>query len=136
MKRITNSLFISLIFSMSAIAQTKALYDFVVPRDGSLREALAAANERKDKDTRFRIFILQGEYTIPTEGKIIGGDGNQYDDPRMFLKASNTSIIGEDREKTIIMNTVPPAVCTSPARNPPALSRPAWCTQWRCPRNP
>lgn len=110
MKRITNSLFISLIFSMSAIAQTKALYDFVVPRDGSLREALAAANERKDKDTRFRIFILQGEYTIPTEGKIIGGDGNQYDDPRMFLKASNTSIIGEDREKTIIMNTVPPAV--------------------------
>ena len=92
---------------ISASAQTKAMYDFVVPKDGTLREAIAAANNRKDKDERFRIFVLQGEYEIATEGKTIGGDGREYNDPRMFLKAPNTSIIGEDMEKTIVTNIVP-----------------------------
>jgi pectin methylesterase-like acyl-CoA thioesterase len=92
---------------LSATAQTKAMYNFVVPKDGTFREAIAAANNRKDKDARFRIFVLQGEYEIPTEGKTVGGDGRQYDDPRMFLKAPNTSIIGEDRDNTIITNKVP-----------------------------
>lgn len=92
---------------MSAMAQTKAMYDFIVPRDGTLREAIAAANDRKDKDERFRIFILQGEYEIPTEGKTTGGDGRLHDDPRLFLKAPNTSIIGEDRDNTVFTNIVP-----------------------------
>ena len=107
MKRIAISLFLSLTMGISASAQTKAMYDFVVPKDGTLRDAIAAANNRKDKEERFRIFVLQGEYEIATEGKTTGGDGRQYDDPRMFLKAPNTSIIGEDMEKTIVTNIVP-----------------------------
>lgn len=103
------SIILALSLSMPALAQDKALYDFVVPRDGSFREALSAASNRKDKDTRFRIFVMQGEYVIPTEGTTTGGDGNQYGDPRSYLKAPNTSIIGEDRDNTVIMNTVPPA---------------------------
>ena len=107
MNRIAISLFFSLTMGLSTTAQTKAMYDFIVPKDGTLREAIAAANNRKDKDERFRIFILQGEYEIATEGKTTGGDGREYNDPRLFLKAPNTSIIGEDRDKTIFTNIVP-----------------------------
>ena len=73
MNRIATSLFLCLTMGLSATAQTKAMYDFVVPKDGTFREAIAAANNRKDKDARFRIFVLQGEYEIPTEGKTVGG---------------------------------------------------------------
>lgn len=82
-------------------------YDFVVPRDGSFREALDAANNRADTTQRFRIFVMQGEYVIPTHGVTIGGDGKEYGDPRCYLKAPNTSIIGEDRDCTVLINTVP-----------------------------
>lgn len=87
-----------------ATAQT---YDFVVPRDGSFREALDAANSRTDTTQRYRIFVMQGEYVIPTRGTTTGGDGKEYGDPRCYLKAPNTSIIGENREKTVLVNTVP-----------------------------
>lgn len=105
-------LFISLVFAVTAIcgsAQERKLYDFVVPRDGSFRQALAAANNRKDTTQRFRIFVMQGDYIIPTEGTTIGGDQKEYGDARSYLKAPNTSIIGECREKTILTNSTPEA---------------------------
>ena len=91
--------------NLSAVkAQT---YDFVVPRDGSFREALDAANNRADTTQRYRIFVMQGEYVIPTRGITTGGDGQEYGDPRCYLTAPNTSIIGEDRDRTVLINTVP-----------------------------
>lgn len=97
-------------FILSALSFTQAnaqSYDFIVPRDGSFREAIDAANNRTDTTQRYRIFVMQGEYVIPTHGTTTGGDGKEYGDPRCYLKAPNTSIIGEDREKTILVNTVP-----------------------------
>ena len=92
---------------LTVAAQEKRLYDFVVPRDGSFRQALDAANSRRDTTCRYRIFVMQGEYVIPTEGTTTGGDGKEYGDPRTYLKAPNTSIIGEDRDMTVLTNTVP-----------------------------
>lgn len=106
MKQLTLTISLSLV-CLFAVAQTKKLYDFVVPRDGSFRQALDAANNRKDTTERYRIFVMQGRYVIPTAGTTIGGDGKEYGDPRCYLKAPNTSIIGEDRENTILINTVP-----------------------------
>lgn len=104
MKRIiTLFSLLSLVITVAS-AQT---YDFVVPRDGSFREALDAANGRKDTAQRYRIFVMQGEYVIPTRGTTTGGDGKEYGDPRCYLSAPNTSIIGESRETTVLVNTVP-----------------------------
>lgn len=109
MKQILTTAFIFCASVMTMNAQTKKLYDFVVPRDGSFRQALDKANNRKDTTERYRIFVMQGNYVIPTEGVTTGGDGKEYGDPRSYLKAPNTSIIGEDRDKTILTNTTPPA---------------------------
>lgn len=95
--------------SLTAGAQTKKLYDFIVPHNGTFRQALDAANNRKDTTERYRIFVMQGEHLIPTEGTTTGGDGKIYDDPRSYLKAPNTSVIGEDRDLTVLTNLVPPA---------------------------
>lgn len=104
MKRIiTLFSLLSLVITVAS-AQT---YDFVVPRDGSFREALDAANGRKDTAQRYRIFVMQGEYVIPTRGTTTGGDGKEYGDPRCYLSAPNTSIIGESRQTTVLVNTVP-----------------------------
>lgn len=104
MKRILSLFALLSISSVMATAQT---YDFVVPRDGSFRDALDAANGRRDTAQRYRIFVMQGEYIIPTRGTTTGGDGKEYGDPRCYLTAPNTSIIGECREKTVLVNTVP-----------------------------
>ncbi len=99
----------ALALAFSADAAGKKLYDFVVPRDGSFREAIEAANNRADTTARFRIFLMDGDYVIPTAGKTTGGDGKEYGDPRSWLKTPNVSIIGESREGTVLVNTTPPA---------------------------
>ena len=71
----------------------KGLYDFIVPDDGTITEALAAANNRADKNVRYRVFIKNGNYVFDTNGKTTGGDGKEYDDPRSYLKAPNTSFV-------------------------------------------
>lgn len=96
-----------LAFNINAIE--KKLYDFVVPRDGSFREALKAADNRADTTQRFRIFVMDGNYVIPVSGKTIGGDGVEYGDPRTRLNTPNVSVIGESREGTVLVNTTPPA---------------------------
>jgi len=80
-----------------------------VPDNGSISQALAAANNRADKATRYRIFIKNGNYVFDTNGTTMGGDGKTYPDPRSYLKAANTSFIGESMEGVIITNSTPAA---------------------------
>ena len=90
---------------------SKAMYDFVVPLDGSITEALAAANNRADKKSRYRVFIMNSDqpYVFDTNGTTTGGDGKTYPDPRSYLKAANTSFIGESMEGVVITNITPGA---------------------------
>lgn len=84
------------------------LYDFVVPRDGSFREAIEAANGRRDTTQRYRIFVMIGQYQIPTQGSTVGGDSLVYGDPRTWLRTPNVSLVGEERDATALVNTTPP----------------------------
>jgi len=88
---------------------TKALYDFIVPDNGTITEALNAANSRSDKNTRYRVFIKNGNYIFDTNGTTEGGDGKSYPDPRSHLTAANTSFIGESMEGVVITNITPEA---------------------------
>jgi hypothetical protein len=87
----------------------KGLYDFIVPDDGSITEALDAANSRADKKVRYRVFIKNGNYVFDANGTTTGGDGKTYPDPRSYLKAANTSFIGESMEGVVITNQTPAA---------------------------
>ena len=97
--------------TMNRPSVSKAVYDFVVPTDGTITEALAAANNREDKSTRYRIFVMNSNepYVFDTNGTTVGGDGQTYPDPRSYLKAANTSIIGESMEGVVITNITPDA---------------------------
>ncbi|MCR4583081.1 MAG: Ig-like domain-containing protein [Prevotella sp.] len=88
---------------------TKGTYDFVVPDNGTITEALNAANSREDKNSRYRIFIKNGNYVFDTNGTTTGGDEKTYPDPRSYLKAPNTSFIGESMEGVVITNQTPEA---------------------------
>ena len=90
-------------------AVAKALYDFIVPTDGTFTEALAAAAKRTDTSKRFRIFIKQGDYKIPANpnSMVTGIDGKQYPSATTYMNTPNVSIIGESNENTSITNTVP-----------------------------
>lgn len=88
----------------------KALYDFVVPNDGTITQALAAANARGTSATeRFRIFITDGNYVFDTNGTTTGGDGNTYDDPRSYLTSPYVSFIGQSIDGVVITNKTPAA---------------------------
>ena len=89
----------------------KALYDFVVPTDGTIDEALAAANGRADKNSRYRVFIMNSTepYVFHPAGTVTGGDGNTYDNPISILTAANTSFIGESIEGVVLTNVTPDA---------------------------
>lgn len=97
--------------TMNRPSVTKALYDFVVPDDGTIDEALAAANIRADKDTRYRVFIKNSDeaYVFHPEGTVTGGDNKQYDNPISVLTAANTSFIGESIEGVVLTNITPDA---------------------------
>ena len=90
-------------------AITKALFDFIVPDDGTFTEAIAAAEKRDDTSKRFRIFIKQGDYVIPASQTetIEGYDGVMYPSPITRITTPNISIIGEGMDNTSIVNTVP-----------------------------
>lgn len=84
----------------------KALYDFVVPDDGTFNEAVKAANSRQNTGKRFYIFVKDGSYKIAnTEGATVtGSDGNTYPSVTTDLTASNVSVIGESIDGTVIYN--------------------------------
>lgn len=93
----------------------KALYDFVVPDNGDFKAALAAADKRADTAKRFRIFIKKGNYQIPANPKkmVEGTDGKQYPSATTYLASPNVSIVGEDRDGVVLVNTVPAAMVES-----------------------
>ncbi|MBO7051369.1 MAG: Ig-like domain-containing protein [Prevotella sp.] len=97
--------------TMSRPTVTKALYDFIVPDDGTIDEALAAANNRENKSVRYRVFIKNSDepYVFHPEGSVTGGDGKTYDNPTSVLSAANTSFIGESIEGVVITNVTPDA---------------------------
>lgn len=108
---------ITIVFTtMTKPVVTKALYDFVVPTDGTFTEALAAASARQDKSKRYRIFVMQGDYIIPANSNVMvtGTDGKSYPDPKTSFSSPNVSIIGEDMEKTTIANTMPNDLASNP----------------------
>lgn len=86
----------------------KGLFDVVVSTTEELSAAINTANTRADKNTRFRIFIKKGVYKLPASETetIPAEDGKTYPNPMTFIKASNISFIGEDRDATIITNTI------------------------------
>ena len=88
----------------------KGLYDFVVPTDGTLEAAIAAANNREDQTKRYRIFVMKGDYKLPqsTTENFKADDGKTYPSPITKLLASNISIIGEDMSATVVTNTITP----------------------------
>ena len=93
---------------------TKAMYDFIVPADGTLIEAFAAAAKRADKTQRYRIFIKKGNYVLEgnntSNQKVCKVDDKEYAkfaDPTTYLNTPNVSIIGEDMTETIITNKLP-----------------------------
>lgn len=87
-------------------AVTKALYDFVVPNDGTFKEAIAAADARADKTVRYRIFVKKGSYLLPySETEVITNSaGVSLPNPITYLNSSNVSIIGENMDETVIKN--------------------------------
>ena len=87
----------------------KQMYDFIVPTDGSLQEAFAAAAKRSDNTKRYRIFIKNGNYVLPasTTATKHSDNGKDYPDPTTYLNSPNISIIGESRDGVVITNTVP-----------------------------
>ena len=101
---------VSLSFTtMNRPSVEKAMYDFVVPTDGTLQQAFKAAESRKDTSKRFRIFVKNGNYVIPasTTATKTSGNGKTYPDPTTYLTTPNISIIGESRDGVVITNTVP-----------------------------
>ena len=102
---ITNEIVINFSTLMKPKVEKKA-YDFVVPDDGAFEQAIAAANARADKTVRYRIFVKKGAYSLPAsaEASFVGADGKNYPDVRHYITASNISIIGEDRDATVIDN--------------------------------
>lgn len=95
--------------TMTRPVVVKQLYDFVVPEDGTFKEALNAADTRADKSKRYRIFVKKGSYVIPAnqDNLVTGSDGKQYADPKTYFNSPNVSIIGEDRDATSIANEMP-----------------------------
>ena len=102
--------------TMTRPTVSKKLYDFIVPDNGSFKEALAAAAARTDNSQRFRIFVKKGSYVIPANqaNKVDGADGKQYADPKTSFGSPNVSIIGEDMNETSITNEMPNSLTTNP----------------------
>ena len=84
----------------------KALFDFVVPDDGTFEDAIAAASKRTDPSVRFRIFVKKGTYLLAGDKGAIVQDtlGKTYPKPTTSLNTPNLSIIGEDRDATVFYN--------------------------------
>lgn len=84
----------------------KAMYDFIVPDDGTFNEAIKAANNRAAKDKRFYIFVKDGSYEAANidGATVTGSDNKTYPSVTTDLTASNVSIIGESMDGTVIYN--------------------------------
>ena len=96
-------------FSFTTMARptvTKGLYDAVVEDVDQLMAAINEAAARTDKNVRYRIFIKNGEYTIPLASTIKTVNGYEVPECITFLNTSNVSFIGESRDGVIITNGI------------------------------
>lgn len=98
-----------LTYPFTALAQGKWMYDFIVPNDGTFRQAIHAANTREDKTRRYRIFVKSGHYRMHTDPDLqvkakVRGKTISVASPVITLTAPNTSIIGEGAGHTQIEN--------------------------------
>ena len=95
--------------TMTRPTVSKGAYDKVVSNVEELLAAINEANNRADKNTRFRIFIKKGTYTIPLKQDVIVTKAEGYQMPECitFITGKNISFIGEDRDATIITNAIP-----------------------------
>ena len=85
----------------------KAPYDVTVSNVDELLAAIKTANTRADQNTRFRIFIKKGTYTIPLSSTMKTCNGYEVPECITFITGKNISFIGEDRDATIITNAIP-----------------------------
>lgn len=101
--------------TMSRPTVTKGAYDAVVSTTAELSAAIKEANNRADKTTRYRIFVKKGTYKLPTGDTKhythSGSDGTVYwegdlPDPITYVRGANISLIGEDRDATIITQDI------------------------------
>ena len=98
---------INLMFTtMSRPSVTKGLYDAVVSTADELVAAISAAEKRSDKNVRFRIFVKNGEYTIPLSSTMKTINGYEVPECITFIKSGNISLIGESRDGVIITNGI------------------------------
>ncbi|MCR5360973.1 MAG: Ig-like domain-containing protein [Bacteroidales bacterium] len=98
---------ISLTFTtMTRPTIEKKAYDAIVENVDQLMAAIAAADSRSDKTVRFRIFVKNGEYTIPLSSTIKTVNGYEVPECITFLNSSNVSFIGESRDGVIITNGI------------------------------
>jgi len=100
--------------TMTRPAVSKQMYDAVVSNVDELLAALSAAQSRSDKNVRYRIFVKNGEYTIPLKGTMKSGadkpDGSgkfEVEECITFINTQNLSLVGESRDGVIITNDIP-----------------------------
>ena len=92
--------------TMTRPTVTKGLYDAVVENVDQLLEAIAAAQSRADKNVRYRIFVKNGEYTIPLSSTMKTVNGYEVPECITFINTQNLSLIGESRDGVIITNGI------------------------------
>ena len=85
----------------------KTSYNVTVSTVDELLAAINTANTRDDQNTRFRIFIKKGTYSIPLSSTMKTCNGYEVPECITFISGKNISFIGEDRDATIITNAIP-----------------------------
>ncbi len=100
--------------TMTRPAVSKQMYDAIVSNVDELLAALSAAQSRSDKNVRYRIFVKNGEYTIPLKGTMKSGADNpdgsgkfEVEECITFINTQNLSLVGESRDGVIITNGIP-----------------------------
>lgn len=99
--------------TMTRPVVAKKMYDAVVDNVDDLLAAINAAQSRSDKNVRYRIFVKNGEYTIPLKGTMKSGADNpdgsgkfEVEECITFVNTQNLSLIGESRDGVIITNGI------------------------------
>ena len=100
--------------TMTRPVVAKKMYDAVVDNVDDLLAAINAAQSRSDKNVRYRIFVKNGEYTIPLKGTMKSGADNpdgsgkfEVEECITFINTQNLSLVGESRDGVIITNAIP-----------------------------
>lgn len=89
-----------------SLGRIRFKYDFIVPTNGNFVDAIHAANNRPNKNKRYRIFVKSSMYRIKGDGNLItiteNGKRLEIPSPMTVLTAPNTSICGEGWKHTQI----------------------------------